>query len=99
MPYIHNMTLTSPKLARLETRLPRHTKELIEQASRLSGQTVSSFVASTLHERALEMVGQSHRLQLSQQDSAAFAKALLKPAKPNKALRKAVSRHRKAVKE
>lgn len=84
---------------RLEARVPLELKETLERAASVAGyRTVTSFVVQTLQDRA-EKVMESHRAsQLSAEESIRFVNALLSPAVPNAALKRAFKRHRQATK-
>ena len=82
---------------RLDVRLAASHKQLIEQAARLMGQTVSTFTVSTLIREASEVVDCFGALRLSEKDSDLFLSALDNPGKPNASLRKAARNHAKQV--
>ena len=82
---------------RLEARVPAPIKDLIGRAASLEGLTLTDFVIATLQRRAAEVVREHEVLNLSVRDSAAFAKAMLAPPKPNRKLAQAFARHRKSV--
>jgi uncharacterized protein (DUF1778 family) len=87
----------SPKRERLEARIDGEQKALIERAARLQGRSVSDFVLATVHEAATRIIRDAASIELSAADSRRFAAALLKPAKPNAAMRKAAIRHRELI--
>lgn len=82
---------------RIEARVQPEVKETIEEAAGILGVTVSSFLVETVQARALEVVESYRKIKLSAAESAMFAEALLKPAAPNAALRRAMARHRAEV--
>lgn len=75
--------------ARLDFRLRREHKLLIEQAAFASGQSVSEFALSHLIEAAQVAVDRATATQLSQRDRDTFLKLILEDAEPNQALRAA----------
>jgi uncharacterized protein (DUF1778 family) len=77
--------------ARMDFRLSSQTKELIEQAAALTGQTLSDFAISTLAERARQVIQQESVRVLSRRDAERFL-TLLDETEPNEALRKAAER-------
>lgn len=76
----------STAFERLDVRLTREKKELIEQAAAASGQTVTEFTVSTLCRRARKVLREEQVLVLSDRDRDAFLAALENPPKPNGAL-------------
>ena len=82
---------------RLEIRLERHAKELIERAAALTGQTMTNFAVSNLLESALETIERHQQRPLSDRDRARFLAALDRPAKPLPSLVKAARLHTKAL--
>ncbi len=88
---------TSPKSARIETRVSPEQKELIERAAAFSGRTVSDFVLAHVEVAAKKMIEEREKLQLDQAQSRMLVDALLAPRKPNKNLKGAMARHRERV--
>jgi len=84
----------NPKAGRIEARLPRETKALIEQAASLAGMSTSDFVVSRAQEAARRMVSEHERWVLSRQQSEKFVRALLHPSEPNAALLSAARRYK-----
>ena len=90
---------TSPKSdARLNFRLPSELKEVIEQAARHLGQTVSEFSVSTLLRTAHEVIEQHERTELSNRDRDIFL-AMLDDAdaEPNEALAAAAEKYQQRM--
>ena len=77
---------------RLDLRLGRDTKELIEHAAAIEGISVSAFLLANAVAAARDVVEQNRRWQLSRRDSRAFIDALLDPPEPNEALKAAAAR-------
>jgi uncharacterized protein (DUF1778 family) len=90
------MPLTSKANARLEFRLSKQSKELIERAAVLSGQTVSDFATSMLVENARRVVQAHHVTTLSDRDRDQFLKMLDSSKGPNEALKRAAKRYRRS---
>jgi len=84
--------------ARLNIRLPRELKQLIEQAAGHLGQTVSEFAVSTLVRTAEEVIKQHDRTELSNRDRVIFL-AMLDDldAEPNETLVAAAEKHKKKI--
>ena len=81
--------------ARLDFRLARAQKELIEDAASLLGQSVSDFAISALVEKAMKVTQRTGVTTLSKRDWEAFIKLLDSPPAPNAALKKAARRYKK----
>jgi uncharacterized protein (DUF1778 family) len=81
--------------SRLDVRVNRKLKELIQEAAALTGQTLSDFVISTLTERAHHIVQQERLTVLSDRDRDLFLAMLDADTKPNAALRKAAAWYKK----
>jgi len=88
---------TSPKKERLEFRCTTRQRELIDKAVRLSGRSVTDFVLDAVQDAAMETIKSFESMQVNAKDSAALAKALLNPPKPNAKLRAAARRFRAAT--
>ena len=88
---------TATQTARLDIRLDRERKGLIEQAARLSGQSVSVFTVTSAVREARRAIEQFGTLTLSDDDRIAFLDALDNPPKPNARLKRAAKAHAKSV--
>jgi uncharacterized protein (DUF1778 family) len=82
---------------RLEMRLDRRVKTLIERAALLTGQTVTDFAVSNLLDSALATIERHQRLVLSDRDRDLFLNALDRPPKPMPDLLKAGRLHVQAT--
>ena len=80
------------KSTRLDLRLSPASKDLIEKAAILTGQTLTNFVMSSTLRSAQEIVVEQERLALTNRERDLFLKALDDPTPPNKALRNAARR-------
>jgi len=97
---MHTVTRKSPLkpvTERLEARVPRPLKSLIDRAAALEGRSITDYVIATLERDAVKVVHEHEILQLSTADSQAFAQAMITPPKPNRALKGILSRHSKTV--
>jgi uncharacterized protein (DUF1778 family) len=81
--------------ARLDVRLSKQLKELIQEAAELTGQSLTDFAVSTLTETARRIVQQNSMTVLSNRDRDVFLTLLDADDPPNEALRKAAKRFRK----
>jgi uncharacterized protein (DUF1778 family) len=90
------MPAATRSTARLNFRLARPLKEIIEEAAAATGQTVSDFAVSTLVQAARKVVEERNITELTNRDRDRFL-ALLDDTrkKPNRALRDAAARYRK----
>ncbi len=85
------------KEARIEIRVDRSSKELIEKAAALLGQTLSSFVVSRMVRDAREIIDAHHRTEVSLADWERFHELLANPKPPSAALKRAARRYAKVV--
>jgi uncharacterized protein (DUF1778 family) len=80
-------TPTSPNDDRLDLQLPAELKRAIEEAAVLTGQSVSSFAASTLARTARDVIERETVTRLSNHDREVFVSSLDdNEARPNEAL-------------
>lgn len=89
----HRPTRTT---ARLEARISEDLHATLKRAAALQDRTVTDFVVAAVQEAAERAIQQADVMLLSLQDQERFA-ALLTPAKPNAALKRAFTRHRKLI--
>lgn len=86
--------------ARFDTRLSKAQKELFEKAARLSGfHSLSEFVISTVHKRAVKIIEEQEQIIASEKDSALFFDAITNPPQPNQALQDAAKEYRSKLDE
>lgn len=86
------------KTERVEVRVPAEVKDIIERAAAWSGCTLSDFVRDAARDKAVAVVRESSELRLSNRDRDTFLAMLDNPPKPNKALKDAAMKYRRAVK-
>lgn len=91
------MATAQAKVERLEARLTREQKRIIERAARIRGLTVTDFVLATAQEAATETIRQSEVLSLRESEREVFVNALLHPPAPETVLRQAARRYRARV--
>jgi uncharacterized protein (DUF1778 family) len=82
--------------ARLEARLPANVHKLLKRAAELQGRSLTDFVVAAAHEAACRTIEDAEVVRLSVEDQQRLANAILKPAAPKRALRRAFQR-RKAL--
>jgi uncharacterized protein (DUF1778 family) len=88
--------LKSPP-ARLEARISRDLHLTVKRAAEIQGRTVTDFVVYALQAAATKAIEQADQVQLSLADQEAFANALIAPAKPNAALKRAFAQANKLL--
>ena len=95
------MLETSPprrvRAERLEARLTRDQKALIEHAAALQGRTVTDFVLASVQEASRRAIQEHRQVDLSLRDSQSFVEALLNPRPVNDRLRETVRRYRETT--
>lgn len=83
--------------ARLEARISTELHATLKRAAELQDRTVTDFVIAAVQEAAQRAIQQAGVISLSLADQERFARALLSPAKPNAALKRAFTRRRKLI--
>jgi uncharacterized protein (DUF1778 family) len=68
---------------RLDARVTREEKEMIEIAANLRGTSASDFVRMATREAALQIIREHEVLTLNERAKQIFVEALLNPPKPN----------------
>jgi uncharacterized protein (DUF1778 family) len=89
--------MAKEQTARLEARLPKNVYAAIKHAAELKGRSVSDFVVATAHEAAVRAIEDERMIRLVLDDQRRFVQALLRPPKPNAALRRAKKLHARNV--
>ena len=83
--------------ARLEARISTELHAMLKRAAEIQGRTMTDFVVSAVQEAAQRAIEQAEVIRLSQADSQRFAEALLSPAPPTPALKRAFERRHRLV--
>ena len=83
--------------ARLEARISRDLHGAVKRAAELQGRTVTDFVVDAVQSAASKAITQADHVRMSIADQEAFANALITPAKPNAALKRAFSKANKLL--
>ncbi|EKD77875.1 MAG: hypothetical protein ACD_42C00140G0002 [uncultured bacterium] len=91
----HNPLYSEEKAERLEARLSRAQKELLQHAADLLGRSLTDFVVTVSQEAANKVIREHAIITLTVKDSENFVRILLNPPKPNVALKKAAQRYKK----
>jgi uncharacterized protein (DUF1778 family) len=96
-------TRTAPRAPRrherLEARVSREQKSLLERAAALEGRSLTDFVVASAHAAAMETIERHEVIALTARDSLAFTQALMHPPAPNEQLHAAARRHREFIAE
>ena len=83
--------------ARLEARISTDLHAMLKRAAEIQGRTMTDFVVSAVQDAAQHAIEQAEVMRLSLADQACFVAALLSPAKPSPALKRAMARRRKLL--
>ena len=83
--------------ARLEARLPNDVLKRLKRAAEIQGRTLTDFVVAAADEAACRAIERTEIIRLSIEDQRQIVAALLKPPKPNPALKRAFQRRRKLL--
>jgi uncharacterized protein (DUF1778 family) len=86
------------KSERLEARLSREQKELLQWAADLEGRSLTDFVVSHAQNAALQTISQHTVIQLNRTDSIAFVESLQSPPElsDDAPLARAISRYKQS---
>jgi uncharacterized protein (DUF1778 family) len=82
-----------PRSERLEARISREQKELLQRAADLQGRTLTDFVVASAHAAAVRAIEDVQAIRLTAEESRAFAEALLNPRESDAGLRAAARRY------
>jgi len=85
------------KVERLEARVTRQQKRIIERAAELRGTSVTDFVVASAQHAAAEIIQELEMISLRGKGSEAFVKALLDPPAPNAAAKAAAGRYQESM--
>lgn len=96
------MVVSSPtgkllKTERLEARISRQQKDLLERAAALMGLSITDFLIMATQKAAEEVIQQHQVINLTTSDSIKLAEALLNPVPPSQALVDAFARYGKEL--
>jgi uncharacterized protein (DUF1778 family) len=83
--------------SRLEARISPDLHLIVKRAAELQGRTMTDFVIHALQIAASQTIERAERVRLSVLDQEAFANALIAPAKPNAALKRAFTKANKIL--
>ncbi len=86
--------MPSRKQQRLEVRVTRAQKRLIERAARLRGTSLTDFVVSSTQQAATATINAHESLTLRDEAREVFVNTLLNPPAPNAAALRAARRYK-----
>jgi uncharacterized protein (DUF1778 family) len=86
-----------PQSARLEARISHDLHRVIKRAAEVQGRTMTDFVIHALQSAASQAIEQAEHVRMTMADQEAFAQALIAPAKPNAALKRAFAKANKLL--
>ena len=86
-----------PQSARLEARISHDLHRVVKRAAEMQGRTVTDFVLDALQSAASQAIEQADYVLMTVADQEAFAQALIAPAKPNAALKRAFAKANKLL--
>lgn len=81
------------KKARLEARISTQQKEIIIEAARITGRSLTDFIVSTVVEAAQETIRQQQIFQLSEKDRLFFVETILNPPLPTEKLKTSAQKY------
>ena len=85
---------TAVRTHRIEARVSRDQKKLLQQAAKLQGRTVTEFVVSSAQEAARRVIEEQEVMRLTAKDREAFVASLLDPPVLTGRLASALDRYR-----
>ena len=88
---------TAISTARLEARISTELHVMLKRAAEIEGRTMTDFVVAAVQDAARRTIEHSGVIRLSLADQECFAAALLSPAKPTAALKRAFARRKKLL--
>ncbi|MBA1446869.1 MAG: DUF1778 domain-containing protein [Chromatiales bacterium] len=91
------MSVTAVKSERINLRLKKSAKSLIERAASFEGKTVSNFILSSALATAEKTIHEQESIQLNELDAQCFFDALAKPVVFNSKLTEALAEHDRHV--
>lgn len=82
---------------RLDARVTKQEKEIIETAASLRGISVTDLLRTTVTDAASRIIRENEVLTLAENSRRVFVEALMNPPKPNPAAVAAVKRYRREI--
>lgn len=88
---------SSSKTAKLEARLTIEQKELLLEAAKMSGRSLSDFVVESAMQAAMRTLQDREIIRLSQRERERFVEGLLNPPEPGEKLRSSAERYKQRM--
>lgn len=85
--------------ARLEARISTDLQTQLKRAAEIQGRSVTDFVIDAVQTAVQRAFDNEDLIRLTVADQECFAQALITPAKPNTALKRAFAHRRKIVRD
>jgi len=93
------MASEAQRTARIEARIAPEALETVRRAAEIQGRSLSDFVVAAAQEAAQKTIADVEILRLSREAQEKFAALVLNPPRPTRALRNALRRHRKLIRD
>jgi uncharacterized protein (DUF1778 family) len=90
-------TATAKRTERLDARVTKEEKRVVETAASLRGISVTDLMRTAITDAANKIIQENEILTLSERERRAFVQALMNPPRPNDAAMAAVRRYRREV--
>ncbi len=90
-------TAVSKRTERLDARVTKEEKRVVETAANLRGISVTDLMRTAITDAANKIIRENEILTLSERERQAFVQALMNPPRPNNAAIAAVRRYRREV--
>lgn len=84
---------------RLEARMTKEQKELVQHVASIQGRTLTDFVVHSVTDAATQIVQEQEAIILSERDRKVFLEAFLNPPQPNDLVKAAVQRYKQFMGE
>lgn len=94
-----DMARNQTRSTRLEARISPDGLAVVKRAAEMQGRSVSDFVVAAAQNAAQKAISDVQVLRLSLADQRAFAAALIQPAEPPPALRRAKATLRRLIRQ
>jgi uncharacterized protein (DUF1778 family) len=91
------MTAKSLRTTRVEARISPDALAVVKRAAEIQGRSLSDFLVAAAQDAAQRTIEETQIIRLSVQDQQALANAILSPAEPTQALRRAKASHKRLI--
>jgi len=90
-------TQQDTKSERVQVRINKDAKRMLQRAAALANMTVSAFVVNSALDAASRLISERERLVLEEEDWEVFMEALANPPEPNQALKEAFATYDRLI--